>query len=145
MPYATQADLVRRFGDEELIQLTDRLQVGQIAETVVEAALTDASGTIESYLGARYAVPVSPVPELLLRLCCDIARFFLRGESASEAVRKVYDDALKTLRDLSDGKAVLVGAAPAPPGGTPAIGSGTARISAPCRRLDGASLSDYLG
>lgn len=145
MPYATQADLVRRFGDEELIQLTDRLQVGQIAEVVVTAALSDAAGTIDSYIGARYAVPVSPVPELLLRLTCDIARFLLRGETASDAIRKVYDDALKTLRDLSEGRAVLVGAAPAPPGGAPAIGSGTARVSALCRRLDRPSLSDYLG
>lgn len=145
MPYATQADLVQRFGYEELIQLTDRALAGQIDRATVTAALADADAAIEGYLAARYAVPVTPVPDLLRRLSCDMARFFLHGKSADEAVRQAYDDARRDLKDLADGRAVLVGAAAAAPGAVPAAATGTVRMTAGTPGLDRASLSDYLG
>lgn len=145
MPYATQDDLIQRFGYEELIQLTDRAQIGQIDRAAVSKALADAHSKIESYLAARYAVPVTPAPDLLEGLACDIARFHLHGKAADEAVRQAYEDALRVLKDLADGRAVLVGAAPAPSGAVPAASAGSVRVDAPVRGLDRASLGDYLG
>jgi phage gp36-like protein len=145
MPYATQADLIQRFGDEELIQLTDRAQIGQVDRATVTAALGDADAAIEGYLAGRYAVPVSPIPALLRRMACDIARFFLYGNAAPEPVRQAYEDALRVLKDLADGRAVLVGAVPAALGAVPAASPGTVRVDAPLRGLDRASLGDYLG
>lgn len=145
MPYAAQADLTQRFGVNELVQLTDRDLVDQVNTATVAAALADADAAIEGYLAARYAVPVSPVPGLLRRLACDVARFFLHGNAAPESVRQAYEDALRVLKDLADGRAVLVGAAPAASGAVPAASAGTVRLDAPIRGLDRAQLGDYLG
>lgn len=145
MPYATQDDLIQRFGHEELIQLTDRALIGQIDRATVGAALGDADAAIEGYLAARYAVPVTPIPALLRRLACDMARFFLHGNAAPEPVRQAYEDALRVMKDLADGRAVLVGALPAAAGSIPAASPGTVRVDAPARGLDRLSLGDYLG
>lgn len=112
MTYATQAHLVERFGDEELIQLSDRSipPLGGIDAAVVAVALADADGIIDSHLGARYAVPLAaPLPADIVRVACDIARYQLHDLSPSEAVREHYRDALRWLRDLADGKLPLIG------------------------------------
>lgn len=146
MPYATQADLVARFGTTELAQLTDRTAGTTIDATVVSAALADADALIEGYLAQRYALPVSPVPAMLLRVAADVARYLLHGNAATDAVRTAYEDALKVLRDLADGRAALPGAAAAPAGATPAAaGGGRVLVAAPDRVFARASLPDYFG
>jgi len=145
MPYATLQDMATRFGAEELTQLTDRANVDAIDSAPVNAALADADAVIDGYLAQRYAVPVVPTPPLLRRLACDITRFLLRGEAASQAVRSAYEEALAQLRDLSAGRAALPGAAAAAPGATPAAGgAGRVQVAAPARRFDSTSLADYL-
>ena len=145
MPYATQSDLVSRFGSEELIQLTDRANLNTIDGTVVAAALADADATIEGYLAARYATPVSPVPALLTRIAADIARYTLHGKSAGEKVRQAYDDALRMLRDLSNGVAVLPGAAAVAAGANPAASTGQVQIAQADRVFDRAtSIADFF-
>lgn len=145
MPYASQADLEARFGAAELAQLTDRVLGTLVEPAVVAAALADADALIDGYLAQRYALPVNPVPPLLKRVACDIARFLLHGKSAGEKVRQAYDDALKVLRDLADGRAALPGAAEAPSAQAPAAAGGTPRTAAPARIFDRGSLGDYLG
>lgn len=145
MAYATLDEMVQRFGHEELIQLTDRALVGQIDRAALVAAVADADGAIDGYLAARYAVPVNPVPPLVRRLSCDMARFFLHGNAAPEPVRKAYEDALRVLKDLADGRAVLVGAAAAAAGAVPAAGAGQVRLDAQPRLLGRAGLADFLG
>lgn len=144
MPYASQADLVSRFGSTELAQLTDRTNGTVIDAAVVSAALADADALIDGYLAQRYALPVSPVPALLLRIAADIARFLLHGKAATEKVRTAYEDALKVLRDLSDGRAALPGALPAPATQTPGAG-GSPQYASPTRIFDRTSLGDFLG
>ena len=145
MAYATQADLVTRFGAKELTQLTDRSAAGSPDAAAVSAALMDASGVIDQYLAGRYAVPVSPIPASVSRLACDIARFMLHGKAADDTVRAAYTEAMRQLRDLANGTAVLVGAAGVPAGATPAASPGTVRVSAADRTLDRGNLADYLG
>lgn len=144
MPYATQAALVERYGADELVQLTDHAGAGIIDAVAVAAALDDAQATIDGYLGARYAVPVAPSPALLARLACEIARYQLHGKAADDTVRRAYEDALRTLRDLSSGAAVLVGAAAAPADAAPAVPQAGA-VVAGGRALPAGSLQDYLG
>ncbi|MBX9702382.1 MAG: DUF1320 domain-containing protein [Acetobacteraceae bacterium] len=146
MPYATLADLTARFGEAEVAQLTDRAGTEQVDGSVVDAALADADATIEGYLAGRYAVPVAPVPALLRRIACDLARHTLHGKSAGEAVRRAQEDALKLLRDLANGVAVLPGATAAAAGANPAADAGTVRVSAPERVFDRAtSIPDFFG
>ncbi len=144
MPYATQADLAERYGADELVQLTDHAGAGIIAADAVATALADAQATIDGYLGGRYAVPVSPTPALLARLACEIARYQLHGKAADDTVRRAYEDALRTLRDLSSGAAVLIGAAAAPANATPALPQAGAMVTGG-RALPAGSLQDFLG
>ena len=46
--YATVADMVARFGDLEIIQITDRSHSGQIDHSVAEVALADATAEINT-------------------------------------------------------------------------------------------------
>ncbi len=51
MAYATVKDMVARFSELEVIQLTDRNQDGLIDEDVAAVALADATAEIDAYLG----------------------------------------------------------------------------------------------
>lgn len=112
MTYAAVADLVTRFGEAELIDLTDRADppAGVIDMAVADGAIADAVGEIDAYLGMRYALPVSPLPSLLVMVTCDIARYRLHGSRVTEEVRARYEDAVRWLRDVSQGRAALPGA-----------------------------------
>lgn len=104
--YASQDDLVGRFGEPELIQLTDRADppAGAIDATVVAKALADADELINGYLaGGGVALPLASTPEIVKRLACDVARYFLSAAQPTETVRQNYEDALKTLRMIADG------------------------------------------
>ncbi len=108
MPYATQQNLIDRFGEEELIQLTDRENLGEINTTVVDRALGDADSLINGYLAARYTLPLTaPIPDDLERLACDIARYQLYGDRVTDQVAQRYKDAIALLRDVSTGRAQL--------------------------------------
>lgn len=108
MTYATQQNLIDRFGEEELIQLTDRENLGVVNATVVSRALADADALINGYLIGRYTLPLAtPVPDVLERLACDIARYSLHEFKPTETVEIRYRDALELLRDVSKGRADL--------------------------------------
>lgn len=107
MPYATEADMVKRFGEDELIALTDRANAGSIDSAVLDSALSDAANTIDGYLAAKYPLPLVNVPDVLIRLCGDIARYYLYDENASDQVTKRYDDAIKDLTKISNGTITL--------------------------------------
>ena len=141
MPYASQSDLVTRFGQIELVQLTDR-SPGAIAinTTVLQAALDDADAEIDARLMARYTLPLPVVPRLIKNLAVDIARYRLSDDMATDQVTKRYDAALRVLADISSGK-VLLGvdqaAQPAAPSGGPAVAQGSERV------FTAKSLGDY--
>ena len=107
MPYATRDDLTERFGEAEIAQRERMLPPGAI-----ERALSDAGQDVDGYLSARYTVPVSPIPATLVRLACDIARYRLLGDAASDDVRSRYKDAISALRDIGAGRSRLTDAAP---------------------------------
>lgn len=102
--YATLADLSSQFGDREVLALTDRNGDGIADAPVVAMALKRASDVIDSYLSARFPLPITVVPDLLVDLCCDIARFKLCGAEVTETeeVRNRYKDALKSLAMIRD-------------------------------------------
>jgi phage gp36-like protein len=108
LAYATLQDLITRFSERRLIQLTDRFvpPAEVIDESVTAEAIQHAGDLIDGYVRAIYALPFQTVPALLNGLACDIAYFRLFQEPTDEA-RKRYDDALRTLRDISAGKIKL--------------------------------------
>ncbi|QTD89461.1 DUF1320 family protein [Burkholderia anthina] len=109
MGYATQDDMVSRFGSVEVIALTDRERLGEIDSALLERALEDAAAEMDTYLAARYRLPITAVPRFLAGLCCDIARYRLVGAEArdTDEIRNRYRDAIKFLTMAADGTVTL--------------------------------------
>lgn len=103
MKYCTVDDLESRFGFDELVELTDDDNTGAIDNQEVNNAIEDASRLIDSYLGGRYALPLSSVPQVLVRICADITRYYLFDSAVTEAVEKRYNDASAFLKSVAKG------------------------------------------
>ena len=101
--YADKQAMIDRYGNDELIQLTDRAMAGVIDDTVLDRALEDADGEINGYLSSRFSAPINPVPTTLVRIACDMARYYLYDDNATDQVTKRYNDAVKFLKGVADG------------------------------------------
>jgi phage gp36-like protein len=133
MAYATQQDLIDRFGERELVQLTDRVNkpATTIDDVVVDRAIGDAEALADGYLAKAYALPLVAVPLVLTKVTCDVARYYLHGKAAEKdgPVLRAYAEATAWLRDVSRGLVVLdVGGEAAAP-----VGGGAVRTSGPER------------
>ena len=130
MSYITKPQCIVRFGRQELTQLTDRDRSGVIDDAVLDAAIADAAGLIDSHLAARYSLPISsPVP-ILTRYAGDLVRYFLFDDRASDEVIRRYEDVLEYLKQVASGKVQLgINAA----GGKPATHSNQAQMTGPGR------------
>src|SRR5437868_4878285 len=105
MTYASQSDLVERFGEPMLLDLTDRASppAGVIDADVVTRGLEDADAMIDGYLLGRYLLPLATTPPLLLDLALVIAIYKLHHDTVSDKIRSDYTDALKTLDKIASG------------------------------------------
>ena len=149
MTYATQQDLIDRYGETELVQLSNRTGGATVDVAVVDRALAAADAESDSYLAARYTLPLSPVPEVIVRLASDMARFYLYDDRATEQVSKRYDNAVKLLKSIAAG-AVSIGVDSAdaqPPADGGAQIDANDRVFSSGRPSKGTSgtLDDYLG
>lgn len=121
MSYSSQAEMVSRFGEREIMELTDRAEphANMIDASVLQRALDDADAEINGYLAGRFTLPLPLVPSLLVRLASDVARYRLYDNAPTDEVRNRYTDAVKTLRDIAAGVVrlpELADAYPAPSG-----------------------------
>ena len=109
MPYVARQDLIDRFGEQEILQLTDKVDppAGAIDDTVLGRAIADADGVIDAHLVGRYALPLASVPKILVRYACDLTRYFLWEDSASEPVMRAYKAAMAFLEAIAKGTASL--------------------------------------
>jgi phage gp36-like protein len=109
MDYAVQQDMIDRFGEAELIQLTDRSNppAEVIDATVLAGALSDANQEVEASVGARYPLPLPSIPPVLTRCACDLARYFLYDVKAPEEVRNRATDARALLKSIAAGTVSL--------------------------------------
>lgn len=107
--YATKQDMIDRFGEEQMVEVTDRASPpsGEIDDSVLDAALNDASATIDSYIARRYKLPLASVPAVLKGRCMTIAWYNLQRGHHTEELRADYTDAIEFLRQLSTGAALL--------------------------------------
>ena len=86
MSYATVQDLIDRFGEDELIGLTNGGEAGAYDLATIERAISDSGEEIDAYLASRYQLPLNPVPQLVTGWCCDLTRLRLNKYKSSEAV-----------------------------------------------------------
>lgn len=115
MPYASLTDLASRLGPELLAFLADDDGDAAPDDAILAAALDDASARIDAALARRYAVPIDPAPDRLIRLAVDLAVALLyhrRREALPAEAASAYARALLDLIDLADGRAALPGVAP---------------------------------
>ena len=110
MAYCTQADIEVLIPQLELAQITT--ESGDTADTVVVAdAIAAADAEIDAYCGKQYTVPFAPVPARVKSLSVDMSIYHLysRRSVAPEIRRIKYEDAVKFLKDVAKGLAVLGG------------------------------------
>lgn len=133
MNYATAADLVSRFGELELVQLTDleNIPPSIIDVARVETKIDDACAFIDGYVGQVYRLPLTGcakpatepggeveyvAPPVLTRIACDLARYYLHDDLAPEnEVYRRYKAAVRELESIAAGSAQLA----CPWGGSP--------------------------
>lgn len=114
MAYCSESDILERFDEEELVELTnDDPNAGGVDSTVIAKAIEDAEAEINGYCAKWYEIPLTPVPDLTKKLCIDIAIYnlFTRRTqfTVPESVRDKYENAIKLLTKVSR-QEVLLGA-----------------------------------
>ncbi len=139
MAYATQQDLIDRFGAPELAQLTDAAAGVTINTTTVARALSDADAEIDTRLASRYALPLASVPTVLVRVAADLARYFLWDARATEQVRNRYKDAIKLLDQIGSGAVQLANADLL----TPATSAVAVAVRVPAQQFSGNLLDAF--
>lgn len=131
--YTTLDDILGVIPQRELIQLTDdAIPPAAVNQAVVDQAMAAADTLVNGYIGDRYSIPFTGVPELLKTIALDVVvyRLYLRRKKGDppEGIKAAYDNSLKLLRDVQAGKLSLgVTAAgeavPQSSGSTPSITS----------------------
>lgn len=108
--YATALDMVARYGEADLIRLTDRAgTLGGIDADVLTTALDDATAEINGWLAKRYAdrLPFADPPRVLTAHACTIAWYRLQGAQADQGSERMHEAALRFLRAVARGEASL--------------------------------------
>jgi phage gp36-like protein len=105
MAYSTQSEILDQMDEDVLIQLTDDDDAGVVDADVVTQKIADADALIDGYCGARYAVPFTTVPALVLKFSVDIAIYNLYGrrKGAPEDRRNRFKEAVDFLKGVSAG------------------------------------------
>lgn len=156
MTYATATALLTRFDATEIAQRADRgvprlvtagLMTAVAAGTsleafideevvrantalaVVQRALQDADDTINGYIGARYTLPVDPVPAVLARVACELARFYLYDDQVTDVIKERHAANIKWLGEVSKGTVSL--GADAASGVQPVSSAGAELVTTP--------------
>ncbi|UXF57489.1 DUF1320 family protein [Chromohalobacter phage YPCBV-1] len=126
--YASVADMIERFGEDEIVMLTDQAHTGEVDTAVAERALEDAAAEIDGYLASRYRLPVTDTPRLLSLLATDIARYRLQQPVATEQGRQRYEDAVSRLKGIARGDINLPLETPPPASAEPVAVRGRRRV-----------------
>jgi phage gp36-like protein len=103
--------MIARYANRDLVQLTNEdPTIVTVNTAFIQTHLNDASVEIDSYLEARFQLPLTDPPAVLLRLCCDIAVYrmqSLRPLHDLEQARKRYEDAIAMLEKVARGDLAL--------------------------------------
>ncbi len=106
MLYCSKQGLIDRYSEDELIQLTDRDDLGIINDDVLDRAIEDASTEMDAYL-SRFFFSPDTLPKSLKPLACDIARYRLYEEAPSDHITDRYNNAIKFLKAVNKGEITI--------------------------------------
>jgi phage gp36-like protein len=110
--YVTIADFVEQFGFEETVRMTDAEGDGRIDRQLLVSKLRAAQAIAEVHIGARFALPLDPVPEIVKVAIGDMARARLYPRGAPDGVADPAKAALKLMQQIGEGKLPIASAAP---------------------------------
>lgn len=127
MSYASLDDLIDRAGRDEIVQVADRDDDLVPDAAVVAAALEHADNIINGYVGARYGLPLSPVPPIVNTWAVAIARHHLHREAPPDYVEADRKEAIAALKDVARGLIAL----PVADGSVPAVETGQSVSASP--------------
>ena len=107
--YGTAILFAEAFGMPETVMLTnlDTPMATVLNPVPLDRALVDSAALIDSYIGRRYPLPLLAIPQILVPYALDIARYRLDRIRNREDVRARYEDAIKWLEGVRDGKNTL--------------------------------------
>ncbi len=105
--YASKQDMIDAYTEEALIELTDRDNLHEIDDDVLNRALADASAITDSYVSRRYNTTQARGTDVLRLHVCAIAYYKLHQGNYPDQIRVAYDDAMEFLRAISQGLANL--------------------------------------
>jgi phage gp36-like protein len=134
MTYATATELLTRFDATEIAQrvarevprlvtaelliaaaagaslaayTADEQAASAAALVVLQRAVQDADDTINGYISARYTLPIDPVPAVLARVACELARFYLYDDQVTDTIKERHAGNIKWLAEVSKGTVTL--------------------------------------
>jgi len=112
MPYCTLEDLIEDIPEERIIELSDDSETPiSVNNDNIDKAISKADGDIDGYIGGRYSLPLTTIPNKIKDISVDLAIYYLwtrRPErKAPEEIRTKYSDGIKKLKDIQDGKFLL--------------------------------------
>ena len=141
MAYANKADMLARYEEKYLVQLTDREEPYQdiIVDDVLDAALNDASAVIDGFIGRLYKLPLADNPPLLIKICCVMAYYNLHRGMADDEVKADRKDQMGILDKIAQGKMDLFNTSQSEPKSAPA----DARVDGPPRIFNRDNLKGF--
>lgn len=139
MAYITEQQLIDRFGERELIALTDFDNVGQLDSDTLNRAIAAAGAEIDGYLADRYSLPVSSNPERLVDIAADLVRCRLYTHDAPDYVTEACKVARRWLEGVAAGRWSVPGLGAKPGAGA----AGSPQVSAPDRLFSSDTLKDF--
>jgi phage gp36-like protein len=110
MAYCSEDDLLKMIPEEDLTDLT--AESGEVPDSLIIAdAISKADAEIDSYLGVKYVVPISPTPDQVKALSVDLAIYHMYSRhSIMRPVRQQkYEAAVAFLKQVAAGQAVIMG------------------------------------
>jgi phage gp36-like protein len=142
--YASVQDMINRYPNRDLVQLTNEdPTMTTVNQTPIVQALADASSEIDSYIEARFALPLTDPPPLLNRLATDIAMYrmqTLRPLHDLQDARRRYEDAVAMLTKVAAGELTLGIAAD---GKEPRVAGAVETVQGPDRVFTRQNLKGY--
>lgn len=142
MSYCSQDDIERLIPAADLAVLTTENEDEPDAAVVADC-IAKGDAEIDGYLGIRYQVPVSPVPELVKTMSVDLAIYNLHKRrplmQMPETCRQSYVDRIKFLQSVVAGTATI-GATAAEP---PAVSQDVVEVGSSGRIFSGDSLKGF--
>ncbi|MHA7882756.1 gp436 family protein [Nitratireductor rhodophyticola] len=142
MAYCTLQELTDRYSQRMLVEISDRADApsGAVDTDLIDRAIADADALIDGYLKVRYRLPLASIPRLVKDLSLRISIYYAHAHVASDKIRRDYEEALSTLKHISQGliRLDLDGAEPE------ASGASEVRTNNPERPITATTMKGYI-